>query len=159
MADTPEHAFLEQVRRHAGILTKVIRLYVDDPEDRRDLQQEILYQAWKSYPRFRGEARFSTWLYRIALNTVLSYRRKPPLPTTALLPEVAAHSDRYADSQLLLWALRHLGEVDRMVIALHLEGYDHPEIARITGLTANHVAVKLHRSKKKLTHLIQQESV
>jgi len=94
MASTTEQAFLTQVRAHAGILHKVIRLYVDDAEDRRDLQQEILFQAWKSFPRFRGEARFSTWRYRIALNTVLSYRRKPPLPTTELLAEEAETSDR-----------------------------------------------------------------
>ena len=158
MAATPEQVFLDQVRQHAGILVKVIRLYVDDAEDQRDLQQEILYQAWKSYPRFRGEARFSTWLYRIALNTVLSYRRKPPLPPTDLLPEAGAHSDRYADSQLLLWAMRHLSEIDRMVLALHLDGYDNSEVAGITGLSANHVAVKLHRSKKRLSQLIQQEN-
>ncbi|GAB4420202.1 MAG: RNA polymerase sigma factor [Bacteroidia bacterium] len=152
-----EQAFLSLIHTHRGIITKLVRLYVDHREDQRDLTQEIILQAWKSYDRFEGRSAFSTWLYRVTLNTVLTYRRKyqpEPLPESF---QMAAPGRDYESSQLLLWAMKQLRDVERMIVALHLEGYDNTEIAQIVGLTPNHVAVKLHRAKKRLTDLIQRE--
>jgi RNA polymerase sigma-70 factor, ECF subfamily len=147
-----EKAFIALIQQHAGIIHKVIRLYVSDPEDQRDLQQEILLQAWKSYPAFEGKAAFSTWLYRIALNTVLTFRRKPRVLTQSVEdwhrangPSIDAEEPRNED---LLLAMRQLTEVDRIILSLHLDGYPNGEIAEITGLQKNHLAVRLHRAKQ-----------
>ena len=76
MGEAIRSDFLHLLQKHSGILHKIIRLYADDPEDRRDLYQEMLYESWRAFPAFRGEAAFSTWLYRVALNTALTFRRK-----------------------------------------------------------------------------------
>jgi RNA polymerase sigma-70 factor (ECF subfamily) len=148
---TQEQAFVQLVQRNAGIIHKVIHLYVDHPEDRRDLYQEVLLQAWKSYAAFKGDSTFTTWLYRVTLNTVLTYRRKNRIPT-AELPDKwdppsnpSAQSDQ---SEWLLLAIKQLNEIDRVIITLHLDGYDNEEIAGITGLNKNTATVRLHRAKQ-----------
>ena len=74
-----EREFTELIDQNRGIIYKVIRLYVRHEEDERDLFQEILFQSWRSFPNFKGNSKFSTWLYRVALNTVLSFKRRPQL--------------------------------------------------------------------------------
>jgi RNA polymerase sigma factor (sigma-70 family) len=74
-----EKEFISLIHEHRGIIYKVIRLYVRHEEDEQDLFQEIIFQAWRSLPNFKGNSKFSTWLYRVALNTVLSFRRRPTL--------------------------------------------------------------------------------
>ena len=149
-----EKEFTQLIEQNRGIIFKVIRLYVNHEEDERDLFQEILFQAWKSYPRFDGRSKFSTWLYRVGLNTVLTFKRKPQVvaPHEDLASLNIAHSDKtYSDeSEALFLAIRELNELDRMIITLHLDGYENEEISEISGLTKNNVAVKLHRSKETL---------
>lgn len=149
-----QQAFTELIQQHRGIIFKVIRLYVNHPEDEKDLYQEILYQAWKSYPRFDGRSKFSTWLYRVSLNTVLTFKRRPAvidrmddLEKVGGITEPHEHQE---DTAMLYRAMRDLNEIDRMLITLHLDGYDNEEIAGIAGITKNHVAVKLHRIKETL---------
>jgi RNA polymerase sigma-70 factor (ECF subfamily) len=153
-----EQRFTEEIARCKGIIFKVIRLYVNNQEDEKDLYQEILFQAWKSYPRFKGDSMFSTWLYRVSLNTVLTFKRKPNVVqpredlTTLGTPNP---EDRPADEvDALYGAIRSLGEIDRMIITLHLDGYGNDEIAEIAGLTASHVGVKLFRIRTTLTNIL-----
>ncbi len=150
-----EKEFLELIRQNRGILFKVIRLYVNHPDDEADLLQEIQLQAWKSFPRFKGDSKFSTWLYRLSLNTVLTFKRRPALvkPEENLerIGGIDEPHHRNDESEALYQAIRELSEVDRMIITLHLDGYDNPEIADISGMTKNHVGVKLHRIKEALT--------
>ncbi len=153
-----EQQFVQLIQENAGIIHKVIQLYVDGPEDQRDLHQEILLQTWKSFPKFEGKARFSTWLYRVSLNTVLTYNRQKR-PTTTL-PQVDATSQPQEKAEmkdLLYYAIKQLHEIDRIIITLHLEGYKNPEIAEITGLTTNHVNVKLHRTKQQIISQLKKE--
>lgn len=150
-----ETQFLALVQQHQGIIYKLVNLYAADPEEKRDLYQEILLQAWKGYASFRGEARFSTWLYRIALNTLLTHRRKVNrLDYHEDLEPVAGatRADPAADEQRqrLYKALRSLNETDRAIVTLHLEGYDNTEIGTIMGITAGNARVKLHRAKQEL---------
>jgi RNA polymerase sigma factor (sigma-70 family) len=149
-----EKEFTQLIDQNRGIIFKVIRLYVNHEEDERDLFQEILFQAWKSYPRFDGRSKFSTWLYRVGLNTVLTFKRKPQRVSThedlASL-NIALTEKAYSDEiEALFLAIRELNELDRMIISLHLDGYENEEIAEISGLTKNNVAVKLHRNKETL---------
>lgn len=155
MTKPDKKAFLRLVQQHGGLMQKVIRLYVDDADERKDMLQEILLQAWRSYPSFRGNSRFSTWLYRVSLNTVLTTLRKNKRqPETASL-EVAAQltsgTEEHSAKEWLYKTIRLLPEIDRMIISLHLDGYKNEEIADITGMQKGNVALKLHRIKKKLT--------
>ena len=161
MGEAKQPEFLQLLQTHAGILHKIIRLYADDPEDRRDLHQEMLYESWRAYPAFRGEAAFSTWLYRVALNTALTFRRKTM--RRVFTAELDAATQLPADLQeplsplaeMLYQSIRQLPEADRAIITLHLDGSDNEEIADITGLTKNHVAVKLHRIKTALENRLK----
>ena len=157
-----EKEFVQLVQQNAGIIHKVIHLYVDHPEDRRDLYQEVLLQAWKSYAGFKGEAAFSTWLYRISLNTVLTFRRRQRVPISEfpsqldLASEPARHNPE--DSELLWLAIKQLNEIDRVIITLHLDGYDNEEIAEVIGLNKNNTTVRLHRAKQSVVQRLKNWS-
>lgn len=158
MAD--ERRFLDLMREHQRIVLRLVGLYANDPEERKDLEQEVLLQAWKGFPSFRGEAKFSTWLHRVTLNTILTQKRRPNVVerNDTLERNINAVHDpatAYDDAERLRQALRLLPETDRALIALHLEGFDNIEVAGILGITANHVGVKLHRIKTRLTELLQ----
>lgn len=150
-----ETQFLALVQEHQGIIYKLVNLYATDPEEKRDLYQEILLQAWKGYTGFRGDARFSTWLYRIALNTLLTHRRKTKrIDYHEDLEPVAGSIDadpaKEEQRKRLYKALRSLNETDRAIVTLHLEGYDNTEIGTIMGISAGNARVKLHRAKQEL---------
>lgn len=145
--------FTNLIEANRGIIFKVIRLYVLHREDEQDLYQEIVYQAWKSFPRFEARSKFSTWLYRVSLNTVLTFKRRPAIIDHQEDLSKLNVEDKSADpdAEILYIAIRQLSEVDRMIISLHLDGYDNEEIADVAGMTKNHVGVKLHRIKDQLT--------
>jgi RNA polymerase sigma factor (sigma-70 family) len=149
-----EKEFTALIDENRGIIYKVIRLYVRHEEDERDLFQEILYQAWRSFPNFKGNSKFSTWLYRVALNTVLTFKRRPqlvvPHEDLSMLGASTGEKHGHEETEALYIAIRELNEIDRMIISLHLDGYDNEEVADIAGLTKNNVAVKLHRIKEAL---------
>ena len=154
-----EREFIEHIEQNKGIIYKVIRLYVRHEEDERDLFQEILFQAWRSFPNFKGNSKFSTWLYRVALNTVLTFKRRPQVvvPHEDLSQLKTSTGEKHADeeSEALYLAIRELNEIDRMIVSLHLDGYVNDEIAEIAGLTKNHTAVKLHRIKESLINKLK----
>ena len=150
-----EAAFLQQVRENQGIIYKLVGLYAHDAEEKKDLYQEVLLQAWKSWPSFRQEAKFSTWLYRICLNTIFTQKRKPRrLDYKESLEDVAAAVQNSVvqneDVVRLRLAVRQLPETDRAIISMNLDGYENAEIAEMLGISNNHVAVKLHRIKLQL---------
>jgi RNA polymerase sigma factor (sigma-70 family) len=141
-----------------GIIFKLVNLYARDKEEQKDLCQEIIYQAWKGWSSFRGEAKFSTWLYRISLNTLLTYQRKAkPIryqDLESLDYSVYAEVGAGEEARLLYKAIRSLPETERALISMHLDGYEHAEISSMAGITENHVAVKLHRIKSKLKQIL-----
>ena len=154
-----EAVFLEQVRQNQGIIYKLVGLYANDAEEKKDLYQEVLLQAWKSWPSFRNEAKFSTWLYRICLNTIFTQKRKPQrvdykdsLETIA--PAIQNSAAQKEDVVRLRQAIRQLPETDRAIISMNLDGYENAEVAEMLGISNNHVAVKLHRIKQQLGNLL-----
>lgn len=155
MIRTDKKVFLRLVQQHRGLMQKVVRLYVDDADDRQDMLQEILLQAWRSYPSFRGNSQFSTWLYRVSLNTVLTAlrknRRQPETDSLETAVQVESGNEDQSEKEWLYRTIRQLPEIDRMIISLHLDGYKHEEIADIAGMQKGNVALKLHRIKKRLT--------
>jgi len=156
-----EKEFITAIQNHTGIIHKILYLYVDDPEDKRDLKQEIQLQAWRAQDRFRGDSQFSTWLYRVALNTVFTFNRKRKISSTSLdsAAEPIHHpAEKTERSELLLRAIKNLNDVDKTIVTLHLEDYDNGEIADITGLSKNNVGVKLHRIKEALRKKLNEKA-
>lgn len=152
-------AFPDMIQQHQGILHKLCRLYRDNREDREDLFQEMIYQLWKSYPSFAGNARISTWIYRVALNTALAdFRRKQPRITyTDSLPDMPDHGGQATSVQQdqLFAALKQLSDAEKAIIALYLEDMSYQEIADIIGIDENYVGVKLNRIKSKIKNILK----
>jgi RNA polymerase sigma-70 factor (ECF subfamily) len=157
-----QEQFLEQVRHNQGIIYKLVSLYANDAEEKKDLYQEILLQAWKGWPSFRKEAKFSTWLYRICLNTILTQKRKPQKveykdSLENISPAVQSSVIQNEDVTRLRMAIRQLPETDRAIISMNIDGYENAEVAEMLGISGNHVAVKLHRIKQQLGNLLKTE--
>ncbi|GAA4437368.1 RNA polymerase sigma factor [Ravibacter arvi] len=153
-----EAQFVRLINEHQGIIHKISRLYRDSPEDREDLFQEIVFQLWKSLPSFREKAAFSTWMYRIALSTAISAFRKkrPDIRYTAALPDALEEPPESHDRrERLFGALRKLNDADKALITLYLEDLSYHEIAEISGISENHVGVKLNRIKQKIQQLLK----
>ena len=153
-----EKEFLSQLKEHQNIIYKLVHLYATSEEDKKDLYQEILFQAWKTYSSFRRDAKFSTWLYRLSLNTIFTIQRKTNkmdyTDTTKYeeqLVTVAVNDEK----ERLYKAIRTLSETERAIVSLHLDGYDNREVSELLGITANLVGVKLHRAKQQLTTLLK----
>lgn len=165
-AEASKSRFVEMVDRHQAIVHRVAGLYAWTPEDRRDLFQEIVYQLWRSWPGFRGDAAVSTWIYRIALNTALTGLRRlrgrleaegvdfdPARP-----PEPAELIDRDRRRESLRAAIGALAPTDRALVLLHLDGLGHREIGETLGISENLVAVKLHRIRGRLREMLSGRS-
>ena len=156
-----ESAFLVQVKQCHGLILKLIGLYAYSLNDRNDLYQEILLNAWRGRHSFRGEAKFSTWLYQVAVNTIFTANRKNKLVSysdemESYVVPVVPQTEQKDEVQRLYAAIRSLAEIDRIVITMHLDGYDNQEIAEVLGIKANYVGVKLHRIKNQLQTILKQ---
>lgn len=149
-----EATFIQLLNSNQGIIGKVCSIYCNYKEDYEDLFQEITYQAYKGFATFRGDAKFSTWLYRIALNTAMSSFRKkrPPLNFLAELPDEISFSDEESENekQHLIHAIKQLNESERAIITLYLEELSYSEISEIIGTSENNIGVKITRIKRKL---------
>jgi RNA polymerase sigma-70 factor (ECF subfamily) len=155
--------FVEHINKHQGIIFKICKIYGQDSDDRQDLYQEILLQAWKGSPSFRGESSFSTWLYRISINTALSWQKQTKR-RWALVEEARNELNQQAFSDSLLHeeqfaamhkAIEKLEKIDKALVALYLEDLDYKTIGEILGISANYVAVKLNRIKTYLKTQLQ----
>ena len=158
-----EKEFVEQIQKHQGILHKICFVYSNNNADKEDLYQEIVLQLWKSYPSFRHEAKFSTWMYRIALNTAITLNKKAALfenHKTQLSEEyaIAEAIDYSEDIKILYKAISKLSKIEKAIIMLWLEEKKYSEIAAIIGISEKNVSVKLVRSKKKLAKTIKKLS-
>jgi RNA polymerase sigma factor (sigma-70 family) len=151
-----ETEFVSLINQHQKIIYKVCNLYMDSHADRDDLFQEITLQAWKAYKTFRGDAKFSTWLYRVALNTAITFFRKEKktahIYTTDELPDIggAAYDPIEEQTKAMYAAIGELSKIDKAIVMLYLEDYSYAEISDVVGITANNVAVKMNRIKIKL---------
>jgi RNA polymerase sigma-70 factor (ECF subfamily) len=156
-----ETQFLEQIKQNQCIIYKLVALYANDTEEKKDLYQEVLLQAWKSYTSFRNDSKFSTWLYRICLNTILTLQRKQNKvdykdSLEQIAPSIENKAIENEDKIRLRQAIRKLSETDRAIISMNLDGYENAEIADVLGVSNNHIAVKLHRIKQQLGNFLKQ---
>lgn len=157
-----EQEFIKEIDNCKGLILKLIGLYAYSLADRNDIYQEVLYNAWRGINSFQRKSKFSTWLYQVALNTILTYNRTSKKTSLAnndvedLIVPVAPQIEKKEEVQRLYQAIRKLVETDRIIITLHLEGYDNPEIADILGISSNYVGVKLFRIKNQLQTFLKQ---
>lgn len=159
-----EQEFLSQIEKHRGILFKISKMYMDNAEDQRDLFQEITYQAWKSFPKFRGESQFGTWLYRIALNTAIIFLKKEKKKVTINSDQIENfnisndenNSETEEKLNQMYAAINQLNNIDKALIFYYLENFSGKEIAEEMGITEVNVRVKLNRAKTKLKELLNQ---
>lgn len=162
MTEEQEKSFVKLVNENQGLIHKVCILYETDKELRNDLFQEIVLQLWKSFPTFRGEAKITTWMYRIALNTAISGLRKLGRKIkTEELDEfhfnISDHAEDHfeEDFQKLQWAIRQLTEIERAMIMMALDEVPYDEIAENIGITQNNVRVRMNRIREKIRNLIR----
>jgi len=152
--------FVDILNNHRGLIYKVCHLYCDDPEDRKDLFQEIVLQVWKSLESFRQESTIGTWMYRIALNTAITHFRKEKrlggkVSLTGIdIPDLNDSSEKEDQLKELFKAIEDLDRIDKSIILLYLEEKNYEEISEITGLTRTNVGVRLNRIKIKLSNKI-----
>ena len=147
---------MRQLNQNLGIAHKVCSRYFADGEEKKDALQEMMYQLWRSYPSFGGRSKFSTWMYRVCLNTALTYRRKngrrwhePLTPAHLHIPqEPPAKMDEA--SRLLAQAITALSPLNKAIVLLYLQDIAYDEIVHITGLTKSNVSVRLVRIRKEL---------
>jgi RNA polymerase sigma-70 factor (ECF subfamily) len=167
-ADEPK--FLELVNENRNRILRVCRVYAWNSADQDDLYQEILSQIWRGLPSLKENQFANTWLYRVAINTAISFVRKrasrservvhfEPADLTRTIEsrqETEANpDDRIAD---LYTAIYKLNPIEKALVTLFLEDLTYEQIAEATGITANNVGVMLHRAKKKLSSLMMEEA-
>lgn len=156
-----ESEFLSKVHKHQGILHKICFVYANTGADREDLYQEITLQLWKSYPSFNGQSEFSTWMYRVALNTAISIIKKPSFftytdNTPTISDEIENSMDLAEEIKVLYKAISQLKKVEKAIVLLWLEEKSYEEIAGTIGITVKNVSVKLVRVKAKLAEIIRK---
>lgn len=159
-----QEAFIRLVNQHRGILHKVCRLYCFNETDRQDLFQEIIVQLWRSYPSFKGDAKFSTWLYRIALNTAISDLRRQrrriafadPESVPAGIQDIQYSGEKEEKLQLLYKSINRLTELEKALTMLYLEDKSYQEMEEIMGISQNNLRVKMSRIKDKLRKMTKE---
>ncbi|MET0299050.1 MAG: sigma-70 family RNA polymerase sigma factor [Flavitalea sp.] len=149
------------VNEHRPMLFKVCNLYCRQEFERQDLFQEIVIQLWRAFPGFRGDSKFSTWMYRIALNTAISDLRKKKHHIVSIEPESLPDGiddiDNYQEKEeklkQLYSAITQLSEIERAIVMLYLEDKSYDEMEDILGINQNNLRVKMNRIKDKLRKL------
>ena len=166
-AQEREAIFRRWLDAHLGLILKVVRGFAVAPQDQDDLFQDILLQIWSSIPAFRGEARETTWIYRVAFNTALAWqrgeRRRRQGHETFLKFDVSpkmqpSHADALPEQEIveqLYAAIRQLPKVDASLALMHLDGLSYQEMSEVLGISENYIGVKLNRIRKQLAEQLK----
>jgi len=147
--------FLEIVEENKKLIYKVSHMYCDSTIDKKDLFQEIVANLWKAYPGFKGNAKVSTWIYKVSINTAITWlrdylRNKNHIEYSNYIPNITDDSGFDELLEQLYSAIGHLSKIDKAIILLQLDGCTYDNISEIVGLTKTNVATKINRIKQKL---------
>lgn len=154
-----ESRFEKDILEHEALIRKVCRVYAYTAADRQDMFQEIVIQLWKSYSKFGGRSRFSTWLYRVAINTAITSLRKQKDFITSYEPDaLPLHQtdEKNTDEeqwQQLTTAIEKLNDIEKAIVMLYLEDRSYEEMEEILGINQGNLRVKMNRLKDKLRKL------
>ena len=162
MTQELENQFVKLLDENQNIIHKVCRVYTNNSDAHKDLFQEVTIQLWKAYPKFRGDAKFSTWMYRVALNTAITLYRKSKrqIQTNDITDfHYKLEYDEYdgeieEQMQLLYKAIHQLSDIEKALILLYLEDKPYKEIAETMGITEVNARVKVNRIKTKLKTIL-----
>ncbi len=157
-----EHKFISEFQINQNIIHKVCRIYTTNQEAHNDLFQEITIQLWKAYPKFRGDSKLSTWMYRIGLNTAITLYRKSKRSVRTQDFDSVLHkieSTDYDDTEeqqlkLMYKAIHQLSDIDKALIFLYLEDKNYKEISKTIGISEVNARVKMNRIKTRLKKLL-----
>jgi RNA polymerase sigma-70 factor (ECF subfamily) len=153
-----EHNFVELLQKHQNIVHKICRIYTDNEHAHKDLFQEISIQLWKAFPKFRGDSKFSTWMYRVGLNTAISLYRKSLRTINSQPIESVAYKLSYQDYddtkdqqlKMIYTAVKKLNDIDKGIVFLYLENKNYKEISDTLGISEVNARVRMNRIKTKL---------
>jgi RNA polymerase sigma-70 factor (ECF subfamily) len=155
-----EKAFLDIIREHERMIHKICNLYTSDVSEKQDLFQEIILQLWKSFKGFRNEAKISTWMYRIALNTALTHLRRSKTKvslsfTSFINANIAEENDNFDQERtnLLHNAIAKLTELEKAIVMLYLDDKSYQEMEEVLGIKQGTLRVKMNRIKEKLRQI------
>ncbi len=163
-----EEEFLKVFEANVGIVIKITKAYANTSHDREDLTNDIVMELWRSFDTFRGQSAISTWMYRVALNTSMNYRRKrkhdslfthwsdlKQLENLHWLSE----RDSTPEAEFLYRCIEELDAINKAIILLYLDGKSHEEIALITGISKTNVGTRIGRIKEQMKKFIQHQNV
>lgn len=153
--------FEQEIREHELLIYKICRIYAQADADSKDLFQEIVIQLWKAYPNFNGQSKFSTWLYRVSINTAITGLRKRKDFITSYEPsslDTNTGEEKYDESeeerlQQLYSAIEQLSQVEKAIVMLYMEDRPYEEMEEILGISTGNLRVKMNRIKEKLRKL------
>ncbi len=162
MGSELERSFVQQLQENQNLIHKICRLYTDSEDAHKDLFQEITIQLWKAFPQFRGDSKFTTWAYRVALNTAITlYRKKSRTVNTiefnSAIHKVNQEEYNYEEEEhikLLYQAVHQLNDIEKALVFMYLEDKDYAEIAETLGITEVNARVKMNRIKGKLKQIL-----
>jgi RNA polymerase sigma-70 factor (ECF subfamily) len=164
---TNEKQYKQIIEQNQGRIRSVCRHYAGLSGDADDLYQEILINIWKGMESFRGDAQVSTWVYRVAVNTALTYVNKKHKYLNFNMywddgkarelvsedPEIKVQEEKKVE--LVTGLMNQLSVVDKIIMSLVLEELTSKEIAEIVGITETNVRVKIHRIKEELREKVK----
>ena len=164
MKSEKQKELLHQLSENQGIIHKICRIYTDNIHDHEDLFQEIVIQTWKSYSDYRGDSKFSTWIYKIGLNTALALFKKKNYKKEELHENLTHfkiyddnnHEEKDAQIQAMYDAIHLLSDVEKALIMMFLEDKPYKEISEILGIAEGNARVKMNRAKEKLRTLLKK---
>jgi RNA polymerase sigma-70 factor (ECF subfamily) len=169
-AQEQEAVFRRWLDEHIGLMLKLVRGWAASPEDQDDLFQDVLLQIWSSIPAFRGEAKETTWIYRVAFNTTLTWRRGERRrregharfvkfgESAQSQPSHVASSPEQEIVERLYAAIRQLPKIDAALALMHLDGLSYQEMAEVVGISENYIGVKLNRLRHQLADQLKGAS-
>jgi RNA polymerase sigma-70 factor (ECF subfamily) len=162
MSEASEEQFVKLLQENQNIVHKICRLYTHDQDSHNDLFQEITIQLWKAYPNFRGDSKFTTWAYRVGLNTAITLYRKKKKTLNTIEFDSTYHKVKQEDYnfeeeeqiKLLYSGIKELNDIEKALVFLYLEDKDYREISETLGITEVNARVKMNRLKGKLKKIL-----
>jgi RNA polymerase sigma-70 factor (ECF subfamily) len=154
--------FIDILEQNFGIIAKIARAYTKTFMDRQDLISDIALELWKSFGRFKGDSKVSTWIYRVALNTAINYNRKSKKTDFILTSDLKLvnisncliEQDDSSQAEILYDCINQLNALDKAIVLLYLDGNSHEEISAITGITKTNVGTRIGRIKELIKNMV-----
>lgn len=157
-----QERFLHLLEKNIGMIIKISRAYSKIRQDREDLMNDITLELWKSFKNFNGDSKISTWIYRVALNTSMNYKRKTSKDSLFSsfdelkekdTPSWLIEEDNSLELQVLYNCIDELNEINKAIILLYLDGNSHDEISEIMGVSKTNVGTRISRIKEQIKNL------